>query len=207
MGIAERRAREKDEMRQKIMSAAVGLILEEGYASFTMRKIADRIEYAASTIYLHFKNKSDLLEAICVEAFENLIECLDEVEKRNLSPLDHLIAGARAYIFFGLEHPNEYRLVFGNPTPDEYSQNMPESSQLGVRALEYLSHCLDRCRAACVLPAGDSSRDATIVWMQLHGLTSILNNEHGKWGLPWPTKEETIDRGIEIIVRGLGARL
>lgn len=204
MGIAERRAREKDELRNKILAAAVELFVANGYESVTMRGIADRIEYSASTIYLYFKSKTDIIAAICTDTFETLIERLDELEKRDLAPLDRLNAGLRCYIVFGLEHPHQYQLVFGNATPDECAQ-LEEPSQLGMQALEYMGRCIVRCQAAGIFPSSDPTMDALAIWAQLHGITSILINDHGKYNFPWPSKEAFIDRSVELIVRGLRA--
>jgi AcrR family transcriptional regulator len=203
MGIAERRARDKDALRQKILEAAVELFVQNGYESVTMRGIADRIEYSASTIYLYFKNKTEIVGAICSETFETLIEGLEEIESRNLPPLDQLIAGLRCYIAFGLDHPHQYQIVFG-PTPDEYSE-LEEPNKLGMQALEYLGRCIAKCRDAGIFPPGDSMSDAIAVWMQLHGATAVLISDHGKYKFPWPSKEALIDRTIELLVCGLRA--
>lgn len=201
MGIAERRAREKDALRQKILEAAIELFLQNGFESVTMRGIADRIEYSASTIYLYFKNKTEIVAAICTETFETLIERLDEIETRGLSPLDQFLAGVRCYVAFGLEHPHQYQLVFGAATPDEF--NNTDANELGMQALASLGRCIARCQAAGVFHPGDPSTDAFAVWSQLHGLTSILINDHGKYKMPWPSQETLIDRSVDLIVRGL----
>ena len=67
MGVHERRAREKKELRQEILDAARDLFLREGYENVSMRKIAEKIEYSPTTIYLYFQDKADLLDCICEE--------------------------------------------------------------------------------------------------------------------------------------------
>ena len=204
MGIAERRAREKDQLRHKILEAAVDLFIKNGFESVTMRGIADRIEYSASTIYLYFKNKTEIVVAICSETFETLIERLDEIENRGLAPLDQFTAGLRCYIAFGLEHPHQYQLVFNNATP-EGCDKLEEPNQLGMQALENLGRCIAKCQAAGIFHPTDPISDAIAVWMQLHGATSVLINDHGKYNFPWPSQEALIDRTVDLIVRGLRA--
>ena len=204
MGIAERRAREKDQLRQKILQAAVELFLQNGFESVTMRGIADRIEYSASTIYLYFKNKTEIVGAICTETFETLIERLEEIESRNLGPLDGFLAGVHCYIAFGLEHPHQYNLVFGTSTPDEFT-TLEEPNRLGMEALEYLARCIHRCQEAGIFAPSDPISDAITVWGHMHGTTTILINDHGKYKFPWPSQEALIDRSVELIVRGLHA--
>ena len=52
MGTKERRAREKEQLQQQILSAARELLVNEGYEKVSMRKITHKIEYAPTTIYL-----------------------------------------------------------------------------------------------------------------------------------------------------------
>ena len=59
MGIAERRAREKDALRHKLLEAAVELFLQNGF---------------------------EIVTAICTETFETLVERLEENEGRDVSP-------------------------------------------------------------------------------------------------------------------------
>ena len=61
MGINERRERERKEVRKKILEAARGLFVAEGYDAVTMRRIAETIEYSPTAIYVHFKDKETSL--------------------------------------------------------------------------------------------------------------------------------------------------
>ncbi len=54
MGSKERIAREKKEIRDKILKASLAIIIAEGCLTLSMRKIADRVEYATSTIYFFY---------------------------------------------------------------------------------------------------------------------------------------------------------
>ena len=78
MGIVERKEREREEMRRKILDAARELFMTEGYERVTMRRIAEAIEYSATTIYNHFEDKDDLVLALCTEDFERLFRHLQQ---------------------------------------------------------------------------------------------------------------------------------
>src|SRR5215470_5502817 len=76
MGTQERRERERQELRTKILDAARELFAAEGYDAVTMRKIAERIEYSATAIYQHFEDKDALLQELCRHDFrEFAVEC------------------------------------------------------------------------------------------------------------------------------------
>ena len=61
MGIKERRDAEKSEMRKRIMDAATEIINQEGYEKLSIRKIASKIEYSPTTIYLYYKDKAEIV--------------------------------------------------------------------------------------------------------------------------------------------------
>ena len=82
MGVKERRAREKELLRRQILSAARELFVNEGYESVSMRKIAERIEYSPTTIYLYFEDKADLLDSVCQETLLSLLNTLEQLKKR-----------------------------------------------------------------------------------------------------------------------------
>jgi AcrR family transcriptional regulator len=206
MGIAERRAREKDELRQKILAAASELFVENGFDNVSMRKVADKIEYAASTIYLYFKNKNELIAGICADAFEALNDRLEEIERRELPALDAFLAGVRCYIAFGLENPHQYRLVFSNPVPEQFDEEFKDVNALGLQALDHLARSIEKCRQAGVFTETDPRIDAYVIWMILHGVTSVIITDHGRHHMPWPSQETLIDRALQMVLSGCGLK-
>src|SRR5260221_9833654 len=69
LAIRHRQEREKQELRQAILAAAGELFLEQGYERFSMRKVAERIGYSPTTIYLYFRDKDDLLFTVIDDGF------------------------------------------------------------------------------------------------------------------------------------------
>ena len=116
MSTASRRARDKESLKQRILDTAREMFVEHGYDGVTLRKIAHAIEYAPGTIYRYFKNKDELIRALCIADFD----AFEQSFPRDTAPADPLAAiraiGA-AYIRFALTHPNQYRLMFMTPKP------------------------------------------------------------------------------------------
>src|SRR5262249_13645561 len=112
MGVKERREREKKMLRQEILDAAREPFSKEGYQKVSMRKVAEKIEYSPTTIYLYFESKADLLFFICEETFAKLLKKLESLKEGCDDPLECLKKGMRAYIEFGLRHPNHYKVTF-----------------------------------------------------------------------------------------------
>src|SRR3974377_665963 len=103
MGVKERKARQKGFLRQEILDAASELFVKEGYENVSMRRIAEKIEYSPTTIYLYFTDKAELLEQVCFETFSRLSLVLSRIQELPGDPVKRLKHGLIAYIQFGLE--------------------------------------------------------------------------------------------------------
>src|SRR5437667_7503849 len=106
MGVKERRARQKKFLRQEILDAASELFVRDGYENVSMRRIADKIEYSPTTIYIYFKDKAELLEQVCKETFGRLVQRLSKIMEQPGDPVERLKRGLIAYIEFGLANPD-----------------------------------------------------------------------------------------------------
>ena len=61
MKSATRRKQQQDELRAKILDAARELFVAHGVEAVSMRKVAEKIGYTATTLYNHFEDKDALL--------------------------------------------------------------------------------------------------------------------------------------------------
>src|ERR1700733_6318625 len=111
MGSKERRQRERDDVRAKIINAARDLFVAEGVESVSMRKIADAVEYSPTVIYQYFADKDALLHEICTEDFASLADTFRELAKIE-DPMERIRQIGLTYGKFGLAFPNHYRLMF-----------------------------------------------------------------------------------------------
>src|SRR5579864_571782 len=73
MGIIERKNRQKQALRERILDAARRIVMREGFAALLMRKIADAIEYSPATLHLHFENRDEIARALCSEGYAQLL--------------------------------------------------------------------------------------------------------------------------------------
>ena len=198
MGVQERKAREKQELRQEILDAARELFVEQGYEAVSMRKIADRIEYSPTTIYLYFKDKAELFECLCGETFEKLIVELEKISQAD--PVEGFRAGLRRYIEFGVAHPAHYRVTFMTPLKGEGPGGSHDKTDSGERAFECLKNCLGACVSAGRFRVVDFDVVSLGIWATIHGVTALLIT-HGQ--CPWIDREALIGTVIETIIGGL----
>jgi AcrR family transcriptional regulator len=200
MGVRERREREKEELQQVILDAASELFAQEGYANVSMRKIADKIEYSPTTIYLYFKDKTDLLNQICDETFKKLIERVAVIETTENNPLQCLRKGMRAYVDFGLEFPNHYEVTFINPLAEFLGEEHPYEGSMGQRAFDYIRQKVTQSIESGLMKNGDVDVLSQTLWAGIHGVTSLLI---GYSDFPFVDKDVLIDSVIDTLLAGL----
>src|SRR5882762_2193809 len=111
MGIAERKEKQKTEIRKLILDASMKLFVEEGFGNVSIRRIAELIEYSPTTVYLYFKDKDEIffnLHDVGFGIMNELNEKLDAIS----NPLLRLYKMGENYLNFGMAHPEYYDLMF-----------------------------------------------------------------------------------------------
>jgi len=203
MGVKERRARQKKFLRQEILDAASELFVRDGYENVSMRRIADRIEYSPTTIYIYFKDKAELLEQVCKETFGRLVQRLTKVMEQPGDPVERLKNGLITYIEFGLENPHDYRATFMMRISEEIDEEkFHQPDWPGMQAFSFLTKGIGDCIAAGKLQPLDVKLAAQTLWAGIHGITSLLIT-HEKF--PWVGREKVIHSTVDTLVAGLGA--
>jgi AcrR family transcriptional regulator len=111
MGSRERREREREDTRERILDAAREMFAERGIDAVTMRAIADRIEYTPTAIYHHFRDKEALISELCDRDYRALAHHFQTVAQIE-DPVERFRRLGQAYVEFALAHPNHYRFMF-----------------------------------------------------------------------------------------------
>jgi AcrR family transcriptional regulator len=164
----------------------------------SIRAAADAVGVTPPSIYLHFADKTELIFAICERYFEELGRVTTEARRGSVDPVESLRLLGRAYIQFGLDNPEPYRVLFmrkpsATPLPFQYEMILESSgfSNL-VRAV---SRAIEAGRIE-----GDPMLVATYLWSVVHGLTSLLIS---KPDFPWPDLDPLIDQVTRSALRGV----
>lgn len=174
MGIKERREREKQDIRHKILDAAQQIITEDGFAALSMRKIANRIEYSAASIYLHFRSREEIAQELGEAGFAKLLAKMTAATGAK-DAAARLRAVALAYLTFGLENPETYRLIFmgdSEYTTAAFKKNDPE----GVASKSYqllLDLANDLRREDRFAGKGSAREIVEMIWTSMHGIVSL----------------------------------
>lgn len=171
MGISERREREKQEMRDRIIAASMKMFVEEGYEKTSIRNIAEKIEYSPATIYLYYKDKDELLYDVQGQAFEKLLqEFKEHITSKN--PFKRLEQLCETYVRFGLEHQELYALMFIIRAPMNVIDEKEQWAN-GESAFDFLVDCVKECIDKGLLRYTDIAAATLSIWAMGHGLVSL----------------------------------
>ena len=201
MGTKERRAREKEQLRRQIIAAARELFVNEGYENVSMRKIADKIEYSPTTIYLYFKDKADLLDSVCKETLLDLLNTLELLNRDKSNPVEALKKSGKAYVDFGLKYPQDYKLTFVVRPQFQKGLGLEEGS-VGERVFNYLCAMVSECIRQKAFRQVAVETTGQALWSAVHGVTLLLIDFPD---FPWTSKDKLIDMVIDTMIDGLKA--
>src|SRR5215467_5067667 len=110
MGVKERRQRERTQVREKILDAALEAFSKEGAEGVTMRALADAIEYSPPVIYAHFRDKDAIIQELCYRQLRSLAQLFAGFA--TVEPVERLRRIGYVYADFALEHPSHFRFLF-----------------------------------------------------------------------------------------------
>jgi len=195
--------------RDEILQAAKELFLEAGYDNTTIRKIADRVGVSAPALYLYFHDKEAMMLALCDQTFGHLVERIADIEKTVSDPLERVRSFGEAYARFGLEHPDEYRLVFiGSNIPESmrkigHRAPIDDPTRPGVQGaivFTRLVAMLSQVEASGVKLNYPPDTCAELCWMGIHGVVAALIM---KPDFPWSNRELLIRAMQDIVIKGI----
>jgi len=196
---------DREKLRASILDAARTLFVERGIDAVSMREIAKKINYSATTLYHHFADKEALLQAVCDEDFLKLASGINQIMQ-----LPDLIERIRAlgngYAMFALQHPNHYRLMFmtprapcnleitsiqqGNTEQDAYAQLklvVKEAFEAGLFRPELTNYELI----------------AQTVWAGVHGVCSLQIALGQEGWIQWADVQARLDLMQRTVLQGL----
>ena len=183
----DRRSREKADVQERILAAARGLFALHGYEQVTMRQIADAIEYTPGALYVHFKDKRDLMLALCRHDFAQFHELLQGLLQDEPDPVVRIWKMGGRYMEFARRHPRHYELMFltkcpagVEPDPEDLAR-IEDPSQNGYAFLILCVH--EALNAGKLRPElTDALVVAQTLWGTLHGASALyITFEQDPW--------------------------
>ncbi len=196
---------ERQQLRTLIIDAARALFVARGVEAVTMRAIAKRIGYSATSIYLHFADKESLIRAICDTDFLALAVSLKAILQIP-HPVERMHALGSGYAAFALSHPNHYRLMFMTehpPIDPELSSlkqnNAEQDAYFQLKTVVKDVHDADYFRP----DLHDVDLIAQTIWAGIHGVCSLqITMSQDKW-VNWADFAARLDLMQAMITHGL----
>ncbi len=190
---------EGEKLREQILEAGERLLIETGNEeAVTIRAVAEAVGVTPPSVYLHFADKDELLFAICEQHFAQLDRVTEEAAAGADDLLESLALRGRAYIRFGIEHPEQYRILFmrrPSHTPKSFQVDRLRDAAAIGHLVEHVSKCIQSG-----LIDGEPLLVSLGLWAVVHGLTSLLIS---KPEFPWPDLDVIIDHVCRTAIRGL----
>jgi AcrR family transcriptional regulator len=173
MGTAERKAKEKEELKELILNAAKKLFVEKGVEQTKIRNIAESINYSVGTVYVYYKDKNSILHDLHTLGFKQLggeMRILFAVA----DPMERLKALGRVYISFALNNPEMYDLMFIMKAPMEFLEAAHKDEwDEGRNTFDVLRRTVGECIDAGHFNGAELEPLSLAVWSIVHGMCSL----------------------------------
>jgi AcrR family transcriptional regulator len=176
---------------------------QQGYENVTLRAIAEALGYTHATLYRYFPDKARLLADICRDTFERLIVELDGIAASARDPRERLLQTSRGFIWFGLKHPQHFRIVFFGPEERNGRRAGDYIHEIGKPMFDRLIDVFQECSHSSGLDNADLIVDAHTWWASIFGLTQVLIAQGRLPNVPPP--ERVVERTLLIMWTGLKA--
>ena len=180
--------------RAEILRAAERIFVAEGYEGATIRKIADEVGVSSTCLYMHFRDKDEILLEICTAAMEQLLEVNSQIAALAIDPVERVRMMLTAYVEFALENPNAYRLVFCASPQAASDVKQQITHELGDQCSERFSGVVLEIAAQGRLKIADPRVVNQALWSACHGLVSLMiTKPNVDWAEPGEVTKALID--------------
>ncbi|MBO0854301.1 MAG: TetR/AcrR family transcriptional regulator [Nocardia sp.] len=177
------------DLRAEIITATRELLAQTGSAdSVSIRDVGKRVGVTAPSIYRHFADKDELIDAAVALVFEDLDTAIAAATDPAASPVTRMRDQGLAYVRFALDHPGEYQAATGG-----YRGNGPSQVDvvLGSGAFQRFSATVREAMDAGILRTGEPMPLVFELWSAAHGIASLMI---AKPYLPWGDRDAIADR-------------
>ncbi len=200
MGSKQRRERERQELRQAILTAARDIAAREGWQAVTIRKVAEAIEYTPPMIYEYFASKEEILLELLREGFRQVGRIIQAIRARGGPAENALMQVALAYWRFAFTSPELYQVMHGlGGVPFGTSETPPEAQSVFATVREVIHAVM----SAHGVERPDLDGDVDILWSTLHGLISLTMA--GRIAGGEPRAATVVERAVQDLLRAWGA--
>lgn len=206
MGIRARREQEKQERRESIVDAAEQVFFDKGYERSTMDDIARAAALSRGLLYVYFRDKAAILDAVMLRAAEDLRQHFRDVAASHRNGSAKIQAMGEAYYRFSIEQPDYFDLLTRAAGDWPTIQDEPTDNTLDVCSGEIMGLMAESIEAGIA----DGSMDPEMIRSPLETALYLRGALHGIIML---TRQELADQqsaddlvGYALMMIGRGLR-
>jgi AcrR family transcriptional regulator len=166
-------------LKEELLQTATEMIDKEGIDSITLRDLTQRLGTSRTAVYRHFASKEALILGVIEKGYEQLDRLFTPIfEDHTQSVAQRFNAMARAYLDFAIEHPNLYRLLFGDKYHQEREELCDYKDESQATGLYALIGLLVEGQEEGSIAQVNPMVQAAMAWASIHGLASLLIDGH-----------------------------
>lgn len=157
-------------LRETLLLNGLALMEASGDTAFSLRELSRQVGVSANAAYRHFASKDELLTAIAVYGFQQLVSAQAQAVQNNPDYREAFLAAGLAYVSFARQHPALFRLMFGRFAVTHRNEELSAVAQLAYEGMRYsaalaLNKALDDPQLVVL---------ATRAWSLVHGLGHLI---------------------------------
>lgn len=192
-------AEQREVAKQRIAAATLAIYHEGGLKAITMRAIASRLGVAPSWLYLYYRNRMDLIDAMWRDTAGEMRAGFYAAAEAHADPIARLRSVLTYYVDFALANPDMFKAAFLTVLrEDQLPDPLPPSAMIPFHALlrDAIAEAQQGRRATV-----DPDLGAQVIWASIHGCIAIVRN------LPrfrFAPPEQLAAKALDLIIEGLG---
>lgn len=165
------------DQRDKILSCACELYLNEGFDGFSMRKLARQVGVTAPALYRHYQSREHVLTDLMREAYRAFSAVLYRALEGRTPP-ERLRRAGGGYLDFALDEGRWYNLLFISAEQMGMEALPDDVEAMGCAIHQFWVDRVRECMDAGCFRPGDPVEVSLTMWAHAHGLISLYLGGH-----------------------------
>jgi AcrR family transcriptional regulator len=202
-----RKHNEAEQRRKSIIKVVRKLIKKGGVDEISLRKVAELAGYSTTVVYSLFDDKAMLISQAMGEDLMELTRVMRVATEGQPTMLDRIRQMGRAYVEFGLKHPDEYAFVFMQRRPHAPNEvARVQHGDPGEDPYAFSRRLFADWAATGAVSSAEVDIDlmTQIYWEGIHGFTArhLVMGTDDPW-FPEVPHARHLDTIIEVLLTGL----